>query len=100
MPRQTPATHRLLRGRRAYVAGQDAAALLAAVTPSTKCVLISHDERLMVLEDARRKVGITHSEDWPRQNINKTHADLRRIYLLGHPRRTISGNNGLLAVEK
>ena len=30
MPRQTPPTHRLLRGRRAYVAGQDAESLAAA----------------------------------------------------------------------
>ena len=30
MPRQTPPTDRLLRGRRAYVAGQDAEALAAA----------------------------------------------------------------------
>jgi putative endonuclease len=30
MKRQTPPTHRLLRGRRAYVAGQDAEALAAA----------------------------------------------------------------------
>ena len=30
MPRQTPSPHRLLRGRRAYAAGQDAEALAAA----------------------------------------------------------------------
>ena len=40
MPRQTPPTHRLLRGRRAYVAGQGAEALAAQALTAEGWVLL------------------------------------------------------------
>ena len=41
MKRETPPTHRLLRGRRAYVAGQDAEALAAAALTAEGWVVLA-----------------------------------------------------------
>jgi putative endonuclease len=41
MKRQTPPTHRLLRGRRAYVAGQDAEALAGAALTAEGWVILA-----------------------------------------------------------
>ena len=41
MPRQTPPTHRLLRGRRAYAAGQDAEALAAAALTAEDWLILA-----------------------------------------------------------
>ncbi len=41
MHRQTPPTHRLLRGRRAYVAGQDAESLAAAALTAEGWVILA-----------------------------------------------------------
>ena len=45
MPRQTPPTHRLLRGRRAYAAGQDAEALAAAALAAEGWVILAQRYR-------------------------------------------------------
>lgn len=83
MKRESPPTHRLLECERAEAGGQDTEALLTALPPSTKYLLVSYDERLPVLKNFRLKVGITHIQGGQRQNISITRSDLHRIYLLG-----------------